>query len=170
MKSTLAPCLILFSLLVWGASPARAQYIEADLPSANPSSLPSSSEIDDSTGSLSEVSALDAVLPAGTILAEEGVLTPDDDLTFNDGSLYKEYAFDGEAGQSITITMTSDEFKTYLLLIGPDGGMLAQSGDISEATSNSEISMTLPVTGAYLVIANAYDDAGQGNYSITIRE
>ena len=169
MKSLLAPSLMLFSLLVLAAAPIRAQDIEAAPASPNPSPLPSPSEIDEPAASPTKVPALDAPLPTEAFLDEDDVLNTDD-LTLSDGSLYKQYVFDGEEGQAITIRMASDEFDTYLILVGPEGEMLAQNDDISETDRNSEISITLPETGAYLVIANAYDSTGQGNYSITIRK
>ena len=169
MKSLFAPSLMFFSLLVLVASPTRAQDIDGGLSSPNQSPLSSPSEIDAPAASPTKVPALDAALPAEAFLDEEDMLNPGD-LTLSDGSLYKQYVFDGEEGQAITISMASDEFDTYLILVGPEGEMLAQNDDISEADRNSEISITLPETGAYSVIANAYDSSGQGNYSITIRK
>ena len=172
MKSLLAPSLML-SLLVLPVVPpavAQDQDIEVDpsLPSQAP--IPSTSQPDDPTVSPSPAPDLEPTTEQDeAFLEEEGVLNPGD-LTLSDGSLYKQYVFDGEEGQAVTISMVSNEFDTYLILVDPEGEMLAQNDDVSEANRNSEISITLPETGTYLVIANAYDSTGQGNYSITIRK
>ena len=97
----------------------------------------------------------------------EGVLELGDE-TLSDGSLYDLYPFDAEADQTITIEMTSDEFDTYLLLVDADGQTIGENDDISEDNTNSTITITLPETGTYRVVANAFDSTGQGNYSLTV--
>ncbi|NET31150.1 MAG: trypsin-like serine protease [Cyanothece sp. SIO1E1] len=86
-----------------------------------------------------------------------------------DGSLYREHAFQGRAGQNLTITLESDDFDPYLILISPSGKMLAQHDDISQNNLTAEINITLPQTGLYRVIANTYDQTGQGGYKVTVR-
>ena len=173
MKSLLAPSLMLFCLILLvpppaGAQDAGAQDIEVAPSSPSQSPVPSTPELNPAADP-AETSDLDPAFSDEAFLEEEDRLNPGD-LTLSDGSLYKQYVFDGQAGQAITISMASNEFDTYLILVGPEGEMLAQNDDISEADRNSEISITLPETGTYLVIANAYDSNGQGNFSITIRK
>ncbi|NEP18825.1 MAG: serine protease, partial [Leptolyngbya sp. SIO4C1] len=64
--------------------------------------------------------------------------------------------------------LSSPEFDTYLLLIDESGNRLAENDDVAGST-DSEIVMTLPQTGTYRVIANAYDAAGRGRYRLVIR-
>lgn len=179
MRPLLAPSLMLGFLILPVALPAGAQDVEVNpskpgdsaIPSApnpDPVDVPSAPNPNPATVP-AESSDLDPASQGETFLEEEGALNPGD-LTLSDGSLYKQYVFDGEEGQAITISMASNEFDTYLILVGPEGEMLAQNDDVSESNRNSEISITLPQTGTYLVIANAYDSTGQGNYSITIRK
>ena len=105
----------------------------------------------------------------GLILQEEGTLGPNSNVLSTDGSLYQEYSFYGTAGQTITITLESSQFDTFLILLGPSGQDLGQNDDISPNNRNSALTVRLPVTGTYRAIANAYDNTGRGNYRLTIR-
>lgn len=106
---------------------------------------------------------------SGVILQESGVLGQNSLVLSSDGSLYEEHLFEGQAGQLVTINMESNDFDTYLMLIGPDGEMVAQNDDSGSETLNSSISLTLPQTGTYRVIANSYDSTGRGQYSVQVR-
>ncbi len=101
------------------------------------------------------------------LLNEQGQLSRGD-AQLSDDSLYDEYWFQGNAGQEVVISMTSSEFDTFLLLLDEAGERLAFNDDAS-GTSNAEIILTLPRTGAYRVIANAHDASGRGNYQLTVR-
>lgn len=105
----------------------------------------------------------------GMILQEQGVLDSTASVLESDGSLYREYTFQGTVGQRVTITMESSDFDTYLILVGPDGEAIEQNDDISESDLNSQIITTLPGAGEYRVIANAFDDQGRGRFTLTIR-
>lgn len=102
------------------------------------------------------------------LLNESGILnTQDDRLT--DNSLYDSYSFNGQQGQTVTITLNSDDFDTYLLLIDEQGNKIAENDDMAQNTSNSAIDITLPYTGKYQVIVNAYDQTGQGRYQMNVQ-
>lgn len=104
-----------------------------------------------------------------SLLDVEGVLESGDEV-LNDGSLYDIYPFDAEAEQTITIQMASEEFDTYLLVVDEAGQTIGQNDDVSESDTNSALTVTLPAAGTYLVVANAFDSTGQGNYRLTISE
>lgn len=105
----------------------------------------------------------------GVLLQEEGVLDQGADVLPSDGSLYREHVFYGEAGQRVTVTMESNDFDTYLILIGPNDQVIDQNDDIGPNNFNSSITVTLPVTGNYRAIANSYDSTGRGRYSIRVQ-
>ncbi|MGF1500034.1 MAG: trypsin-like peptidase domain-containing protein [Elainellaceae cyanobacterium] len=105
----------------------------------------------------------------GAILQERGVLQAGSRVLPSDGSLYEQHEFQGQAGQTVTITLQSQDFNTYLILIGPNEQVIEQNDDISATNPNSELTVTLPVTGTYRAIANSYDSSGRGEYQITIR-
>ena len=101
------------------------------------------------------------------LLRVEGVLETGD-LTFEDDSLYDVHPFEGESGQAITIRMMSDEFDTYLILVNAEGEAIGRNDDSTSLETNSTLTILLPETGTYRIIANAFDATGQGNYQITV--
>ncbi|MEL6327522.1 MAG: CAP domain-containing protein, partial [Cyanobacteria bacterium J06626_23] len=106
--------------------------------------------------------AIDPVL-----LSRQGRLD-ENDPTLNDGSYIDEYRFEGQAGQVVTIQLSSTEFDTYLIVIDGDGAVLAQNDDVSQDDTNSAVTLTLPTTSTYTVLANAYDATGRGRYQLTV--
>ncbi|MEM9452102.1 MAG: trypsin-like peptidase domain-containing protein [Cyanobacteria bacterium P01_E01_bin.6] len=107
---------------------------------------------------------------AGLLLQEEGFLGQGSSVLQSDGSLYQEHSFFAEAGQQVTVVLESNEFDTYLILIGPDEQVIEQNDDAAPGNLNSAITVTLPVTGTYRAIANAYDSSGRGRYSIRVQQ
>lgn len=104
------------------------------------------------------------------ILQLSGVLGPGASVLRSDGSLYRTYTIQGRAGQSMTITLESSDFDTFLALVGPDGRVIAQNDDVSQGNANSALSITLRRTGVYRVLVNAHDRQGRGRFRLTIRE
>jgi tetratricopeptide (TPR) repeat protein len=87
----------------------------------------------------------------------------------SDGSLYEQHSFEGRAGQSVTISVESSDFDTYVALFSPDGELLAKNDDISRSNSNSSLTVALPASGRYRVIVNAYKKCERGRYTLTVR-
>lgn len=102
------------------------------------------------------------------LLSENGILNNQDDR-LTDNSLYDEYSFSGQQGQTVTISLNSQEFDAYLLLIDNQGNKIAENDDSAQNNSNSTIQIELPYTGQYKVIVNAYDQRGQGSYQMTVK-
>jgi serine protease Do len=127
--------------------------------SANASSVPPTLKQDIPTEAVSE---------EGTPVVVEGSLEPGDSVLSSDGSLYDEHTLDGVAGQTVTITLESPDFDTYLFLIGPDGNVVAENDDISAENLNSELTVTLEADGVYTIVANGFDAQSQGAYTLTV--
>ncbi len=107
---------------------------------------------------------------AGTpLLFKQGVLEEGDAVIPADGSLYDFYPLPGRAGQSLTIALESEDFDAYLAIRDPQGKIIAESDDASENETNPTLTITLPSDGLYLVIVNAYDAKGRGQYTLTVR-
>ncbi|WP_366664968.1 DVUA0089 family protein [Microcoleus sp. bin48.metabat.b7b8b9.023] len=87
----------------------------------------------------------------------------------SDGSLYEQHTFQGRAGQSVTISVESRDFDTLVALFSPDEKLLAKNDDISSSNSNSSVTVTLPASGRYTVVVNAYKKGERGRYTLTIR-
>jgi S1-C subfamily serine protease len=74
------------------------------------------------------------------------------------------YVFRGIAGQQIRIDISSREIEPGLILLSPKGKLIAEAnGQGRRATS---LRGRLPVTGNYLVLANASGQRGSGSYKI----
>ncbi|MBS0016569.1 MAG: trypsin-like peptidase domain-containing protein [Arthrospira sp. SH-MAG29] len=117
-------------------------------------------------GSRSELPSSDNVM-----LRRSGMLDSDNASVLpSDGSLYREYSFDGQAGQSVRIDLTSSDFDTYLALFSSNGRLVGENDDISDTDTNSRLTVTLPATGPYRVVVNAFDSTGRGQYLLTVRE
>ncbi|MEO0395057.1 MAG: trypsin-like peptidase domain-containing protein [Cyanobacteria bacterium P01_A01_bin.137] len=104
----------------------------------------------------------------GYLINQSGVLNAQDDR-LTDNSFYDEYSFSAQQGQDVTITLTSQDFDAYLLLIDNQGNKIAENDDISQNNSNASIRISLPYTGDYRVIVNAYDQTGQGQYQMSVQ-
>lgn len=115
-----------------------------------------------------ELMGMEPLFSGPIILQVNDRLSPDGPRLQSDGSLYHEYTFDGRAGQTVTITMESTEFDPFLILVGPNGNDLGQNDDISSTIFDSALTLKLPVTGTYTVVANAFDGSGSGRYQITV--
>ncbi|MEO0986756.1 MAG: trypsin-like peptidase domain-containing protein [Cyanobacteria bacterium J06639_14] len=102
------------------------------------------------------------------ILEETGQLTVGDDLAPDD-TLFDLYTFEGQAGQQVTISLTSQDFNTYLVLVNNSGRILADSDNIDASTTDSQITTTLPSSGTYNIIVNGFSTSDQGRYTLTVR-
>jgi tetratricopeptide (TPR) repeat protein len=105
-----------------------------------------------------------------TLLSANSSLIPGKSSVLpSDGSLFEQHNFEGRADQSVTITVESRDFDTYVAIFGPDGKLLAENDDISKSNSNSSLTVTLPASGRYVVVVNAYKKGERGRYNLTIR-
>ncbi|MBD2115168.1 MULTISPECIES: tetratricopeptide repeat protein [Cyanophyceae] len=86
----------------------------------------------------------------------------------DDGSYYATHAFEGMAGEVLTIELTSENFDTYLTLVGPDEATIAENDDGAGGT-NSQIVVTLPITGTYNLIASSFEAGQTGQYQLEWR-
>ncbi len=104
----------------------------------------------------------------GVILQESGRLTPGDEIA-PDNTLFDRYTFNGRAGQTVTISLQSQEFDTYLAILDGSGEVIAENDDADANTTNSQLALTLPATGTYTVIVNGYSTADRGSYRLVVR-
>ncbi len=103
------------------------------------------------------------------ILRQAGILGPGASVLPTDGSLYRDYTFEGRVGQSVTINLASPDFDTYLALLDPNAEVIAETDDAKHGDRSSTLTVTLPRTGVYRVIVNARDRRGRGRYILTVR-
>lgn len=116
-----------------------------------------------------ELKASAVTSPSRAILQEAGALVAGGPVLPSDNSLYREYTFEGRSGQSVSISLESTDFDPYVAIFGPNDRLVAENDDASDSNKNAFLSVTLPATGRYRVIVNAYDASGRGRYNLTIR-
>ena len=102
------------------------------------------------------------------ILQEKGTLSDGDLVLPSDESVYDEYTFEGSAGKVITVTLESPDFDTYLAVFSPTDELLGEHDDINKKNTNSQLTITLEITGKYRVIVNSYDKTGRGEYNLQV--
>ena len=107
--------------------------------------------------------------PQLILLQEEGELTDEDPILPVDGSHYDLYAFQGKAGQAISITLESTDFDTYLFLLDEEDRQLGENDDISEDNKNSSLTIVLPEDGTYRILVNSYDPNSRGRYKVSVK-
>ena len=80
------------------------------------------------------------------LFAQVGRLEPGD-AQLADETFYDVYAFEGQAGAVLSMTLESLDFDAYLWLIAPNGEKLAENDDVAAGNLNSWLTVTLPTTG-----------------------
>jgi hypothetical protein len=85
-----------------------------------------------------------------------------------DRSVYHAYLFSGRAGQRITLEVMSEDFDAYAIIQDASGTKLTEDDD-SGGNLNARLSYTLPYTGTYRLVANAYREGSYGRYRIAVR-
>jgi len=104
---------------------------------------------------------------ADTLVETQGALGSGDAI-LDDGSLYDQYTFSATSGQYVTISLESEDFDPYLILLDPNGQRISENDDVSRANRNSRVIVTLPSTGLYTAVANSYESGKNGRYAIKI--
>jgi hypothetical protein len=102
----------------------------------------------------------------------EGVLSEDDGLNPG-GQRTDAYTFQGRAGQRLVVTMSSDDFDTYLDLYAGEGDaryIVDSDDDGAGEGTNSRLSHTLTETAEYTLEARAFSEDGLGAYTLTLIE
>lgn len=87
-----------------------------------------------------------------------------------DDTPYETWYLDGRAGQEITITMRSSDFDSFLHIGLQGGDASLSSDDDSGGDLDSRITITLPSTGTYVIIANTLGQGESGAYSVEVSE
>ncbi len=92
------------------------------------------------------------------------------DRRLEDGSLYEDWTYRGEAGETVRLHMRSPDFDAYLALGRMVNGAweeLAHNDDGAEGT-DSDLAVTLPADGEYVIRANAFSPGSSGRYTLVV--
>ena len=100
---------------------------------------------------------------------QQGTLTRNDVLLTSDSSYAQAWTIQGQAGQTVTIDLESDEFDAYLFLRGPgvSGGRDFQDDD-SGGNCNARLTASFPQTGEYEVVVNTAGKYATGQFSLSV--
>jgi hypothetical protein len=96
-----------------------------------------------------------------------GVLDEHDCLNDNDGTYLDFYAFDGLAGDVVTVTLRSSELDTYLFLLDPNDNADAVDDDSGGGT-DSMLTHTLDESGEWVIGVNGFFPEDLGAYTLTL--
>ncbi|WP_029417828.1 PPC domain-containing protein [Brevundimonas bacteroides] len=102
----------------------------------------------------------------------EGALS-DDDGQNDSGVIADGYTFEGRAGQRVVVTMSSDDFDTWLDLYAGEGGgryVVDSDDDGAGEGTNSRLTYTLAEDGLYSIEARGFSEDGRGDYELTLTE
>ena len=89
------------------------------------------------------------------------------DTTFEDGSHYRIFGFEGALGDSVSISMHSEDLDAFLILADPQGGEM-QRDDDSGGLCNAHMTTVLPDTGKYTIYAAGTTAGEWGNFTLTL--
>jgi serine protease Do len=107
-------------------------------------------------------------LSGDEVLNTTGLLA-EGDPSARDQSLYDAYPLEVTGGSTYIVTMRSEDFDTYLLLVDPETEARVATNDDAFGT-DSRLVWTAPNDGHYEVWANSYQAGETGQYRIEIRE
>lgn len=84
----------------------------------------------------------------------------------HNGKPYDAFSFEAEAGNEVTVTMTSNQFDTYLIVRSPSGQ--EWTNDDFGSTNTSQVSFTASMGGSYTIWATAFGESGRGDYEVRV--
>jgi hypothetical protein len=97
----------------------------------------------------------------GTLTARDGKLS--------DGTSFQAFYFNGFQGDRISVTMRASAFDAYLHFGQLGGAAALATDDDSGGGTNAKVSITLPATGTYVIIANVLSGTGGGAFTVDVR-
>jgi hypothetical protein len=86
---------------------------------------------------------------------------------FLDAGRYVEHYFEGIEGQTVTVSLQSSDFDTYLAIYSPTNRLLDENDD-DGGSLNSRLRLTLGSSGRYRILVQGYSPEDDGRYTLTI--
>jgi hypothetical protein len=90
------------------------------------------------------------------------------DETLEDGEYVDTYTYRWEAGQRVTIELTSKDFDGYLVLAPPKGDQIDNDDADEDDSERSVIETDLTVSGEYEVMVTSYEKGETGAYTLRV--
>ncbi len=115
-----------------------------------------------------EEEAANPFLPISYGETLSGFLTAADD-SLADGSHYKMFLFSGDAGDSVTVSVSSLDFNAHVLFADSLDTILADDGD-GGGLCNAHMTHVLPTSGRYIVYATTFYPHDVGEFQISLNK
>ena len=82
-------------------------------------------------------------------------------------SYYEEWTLSATSGQRVVITMESEDFDPYLIVLADDGTEVASDDDGGDG-SGARVDFRAPATGTYTILATTAAEGETGSYEIRL--
>lgn len=92
----------------------------------------------------------------------------DKDIPTGSGGFARDYVVTFKEGEQVVMDLTSDEFDTILVLIGPDGAAVAENDDAPDGSTNSMLFARVTRPGSYIIRVSPYAGQGVGQFSLKV--
>ena len=89
------------------------------------------------------------------------------DVYRDDGTYTDPFFYSAVAGETITVTMRSSVLDSWLVIDDPSGALNVHDDD-SGGGHDSQITITFPHAGRYLILANAVMPRSAGDYTLSV--
>ena len=136
------------------------------LPASGTYTIEVSSYWEGETGGYALTAATRPAVPPQIVVDTTAALTTASQL-LDDGKYFELHPFTAQAGQQVTVELTSDTFDTFAVLLTSGGQPLVEDDDGGEGT-NSRIQQMLTSDGVYLVGVTSYAPGTTGSYTIVV--
>jgi hypothetical protein len=90
------------------------------------------------------------------------------DIPTGQGGFARDYVVQLQAGNQITIDLTSDDFDTMVYLIASDGTTVGENDDGPDGTTNSLLFTRIIRNGTYFIRVRSFGEVGSGRYNLKV--
>lgn len=104
-------------------------------------------------------------ITAGTTISDRLTVR---DIPTGEGGFARDYVVGLQAGDQVSLDLTSDEFDTIVMLIGDDGTTIVANDDSTEGGTNSLAFARITESGDYIVRVKTYAATGGGLFSLQV--
>jgi hypothetical protein len=92
------------------------------------------------------------------------------DATLPSGEFVDTFPLQGVAGQQVELSLSSQQFDTYVAITGPGNFEQFNDDDTVNNTRNSRLVATLPANGAYTIHVTSYAPGEVGAYQLNVAQ
>lgn len=90
------------------------------------------------------------------------------DIPTGQGGFARDYVVQLQAGNQITIDLTSEDFDTMVYLIASDGTTVGENDDGPDGTTNSLLFTRIVRSGTYFIRVRSFGEVGAGRYTLKV--